>query len=119
MTSWVLGLHLPCLCHPLTRQRFRAEPWWAMGESPGEDAMKRNRTPNAPVALSIFLAMGLLLLVTSGPAVAQVRQEQATLTVVVGNVEVLTGGTTAWRRATIGMRLAQGDEVRAATNAEA
>ena len=81
--------------------------------------MKRTRTPNAPVALSVLLAMGLLLLMTSGPAVAQVRQEQATLTVVVGNVEVLTGGATAWRRATIGMRLAQGDEVRAATNSEA
>jgi hypothetical protein len=37
----------------------------------------------------------------------------------VGNVEVLAAGTAVWRRATIGMKLNPGDEVRAAATSEA
>jgi hypothetical protein len=67
----------------------------------------------------VFLGSALALAATFSPALAQVRREQATLTLVVGNVEVLTSGATAWRRATIGMKLSPGDEVRAGANAEA
>jgi hypothetical protein len=48
------------------------------------------------------------------PALAQVGQEQAQLTVVVGEVEVLKKGETTWQPARVGMSLSAGDDIRAA-----
>jgi FecR protein len=60
-----------------------------------------------------------LTLLSATPAPAQVRQEQAKLANVVGQVEVLRRGTTAWQPAKSGMPLSAGDEVRAAQNSGA
>ena len=61
----------------------------------------------------------ILTLLSAAPAPAQVRQEQAKLTNVVGQVEVLRRGTTAWQPAKAGMALSVGDEIRAAQNSGA
>jgi hypothetical protein len=61
----------------------------------------------------------ILTLLSAAPASAQVRQEQAKLTNVVGQVEVLRRGTTAWQPAKAGMALSVGDEIRAAQNSGA
>ena len=58
-------------------------------------------------------------LLSAAPAPAQVRQDQAKLANVVGQVEVLRRGTTAWQPAKAGMPLSAGDEVRAAQDSGA
>ena len=65
-----------------------------------------------PKILSLWLGVIFMLLWTA-PAPAQVRQEQAKLNNLVGQVEVLRRGTTNWQPATSGMPLSAGDEVRA------
>jgi hypothetical protein len=54
-----------------------------------------------------------LTLLSTAPGAAQVRQEEAKLTNVVGQVEVLRRGGTAWVPAKAGMPLSVGDEIRA------
>ena len=61
----------------------------------------------------------ILTLLSAAPAPAQVRQEQAKLTNVVGQVEVLRRGTAAWQPAKAGMTLSVGDEIRAAQDSGA
>ncbi len=56
---------------------------------------------------------------STAPLPAQVRQDQAKLANVVGQVEVLSRGTTTWQPAKAGMPLSTGDEVRAAQNSGA
>lgn len=60
-----------------------------------------------------------MTLLSAAPAPAQVRQDQAKLSNVVGQVEVLRRGTTAWQPAKAGMPLSAGDEVRAAQDSGA
>ena len=74
-----------------------------------------------PVSAKIFSCLigALLTLLSAAPAPAQVRQEQAKLTNVVGQVEVLRRGTTAWQPAKSGMALSAGDEIRAAQDSGA
>ena len=71
----------------------------------------------APCSL-LFIAV-ITTLLSAAPAPAQVRQDQAKLANVVGQVEVLRRGTTAWQPAKSGMPLSAGDEVRAAQNSGA
>ncbi|MFQ5872376.1 MAG: FecR domain-containing protein [Dehalococcoidia bacterium] len=70
------------------------------------------------LVLSLLVGTVLAFLSTM-PAVAQMRQEQAKLTLVVGQVEVLRKGGTAWQPARLGMLLSAGDEIRAAENSGA
>jgi FecR protein len=75
-----------------------------------------------PRKLNRFCALwfaALWALLSAVPAPAQVRQEEAKLTNVVGQVEVLRRGTTAWQPAKAGMTLAVGDEIRAAKDSGA
>ena len=75
-----------------------------------------------PRKLNRFCALWfavLWALLSAVPASAQVRQEEAKLTNVVGQVEVLRRGTTAWQPAKAGMTLAVGDEIRAAKDSGA
>ena len=58
-------------------------------------------------------------LLSAAPAPAQVRQDQAKLANVVGQVEVLRRGAAAWQPAKAGMPLSAGDEVRAAQDSGA
>ena len=73
---------------------------------------------NISTALFVLLATAFVLVSFSGPVVAQVQQEQATLTVVVGTVEIMAAGTTTWRPATVGSKLAVGDQIRALEKSE-
>ena len=63
--------------------------------------------------LSLLLGTAFLLL-TTVPVPAQVRLEQAKVTIMVGQVEVLRKGATAWQPGRLGMLLWAGDEIRAA-----
>ena len=60
-----------------------------------------------------LLAGSVFTWVSTMPAPAQMRQEQAKLTVVVGQVQVLRKGGTTWQPARLGMALSAGDEIRA------
>ena len=71
------------------------------------------------VPLLALLVAGVLVGAVTSPAGAAARSEQATLTVVVGNVEVAQPGSTLWRRASLGMKLPQGAQIRAADKSEA
>jgi FecR protein len=71
----------------------------------------------APCSL-LFIAV-ITTLLSAAPAPAQVRQDQAKLANVVGQVEVLRRGTTTWLPAKAGMPLSAGDEVRAAQDSGA
>jgi hypothetical protein len=71
----------------------------------------------APCSL-LFIAVITTLLATA-PAMAQVRQEQAKLTNVVGQVEILRRGAATWQPAKAGMPLSAGDEIRAGQNSGA
>ena len=75
--------------------------------------------PHVSPKIFVILVGTLLTLLSTAPAPAQVRQEQAKLTNVVGQVEVLRRGTTAWQPAKAGMALSVGDEVRAAQDSGA
>ncbi len=72
----------------------------------------------SPKIFSLWAGVILALLFTA-PAPAQVRQDQAKLADVVGQVEVLRRGTTTWQPAKTGMPLSVGDEVRAAQDSGA
>lgn len=80
--------------------------------------MRTRRRVGLGICLFVLAVLSVVVPGASDPAFAQVRQEQATLTLVVGNIEVLAAGTAVWRRATIGMKLNPGDEVRAAATSE-
>src|SRR5262245_59052005 len=71
-----------------------------------------------PRIFSVWVG-AILTLLSITPAPAQVRQEQAKLTNVVGQVEVLRRGTTAWQPAKAGLALSVGDEIRAAQDSGA
>ena len=71
----------------------------------------------APCSL-LFIAV-ITMLLSAAPAPAQVRQDQAKLANVVGQVEVLRRGAAAWQPAKAGMPLSAGDEVRAAQDSGA
>ena len=70
-------------------------------------------------AVRYLNCLAILALLCAAPAAAQVRQEQAKLTNVVGQVELLRRGTTAWQPAKSGMALSVGDEIRAAQDSGA
>lgn len=78
--------------------------------------MKRQRLTRLAFALLVGAIFALLATI---PALAQTRQEQAELKAVVGEVEVLRRGTTAWQPASVGMLLSAGDEIRAAQDSGA
>ena len=72
----------------------------------------------SPKIFSLWVG-AILTLLSAAPAPAQVRQEQAKLTNVVGQVEVLRRGAATWQPAKAGMPLSAGDEIRAAQNSGA
>ena len=75
--------------------------------------------PHGSPKIFILFVGAILTLFSTAPLPAQVRQDQAKLANVVGQVEVLSRGTTTWQPAKAGMPLSTGDEVRAAQNSGA
>jgi hypothetical protein len=61
-----------------------------------------------------FFFWPIFTLIPTIPVSAQMRQDQAKLTSVVGQVEVLKKGDKNWQPAQVGMALSAGDEIRAA-----
>jgi hypothetical protein len=57
--------------------------------------------------------LGFLALAAGWPPTASAQQPAAVVTTVTGRVEVLPKGQTAWQPARLGMRLVEGDEMRA------
>ena len=81
---------------------------------------KGSAKPQRLTRLVFVLLLGAIFTsLTTLPALAQTRQEQAELKSVVGEVEVLRRGTTTWQAASAGMLLSAGDEIRAAQDSGA
>ncbi len=70
--------------------------------------------------VSMLFGLSLVLTVAGWPTPAGAQQAAAVFSAVTGRVEVLPTGQTAWQPARLGMRVVEGDEVRAfpAGNAE-
>jgi hypothetical protein len=81
---------------------------------------KGSAKPQRLARLVFVLLLGAIFTsLTTLPALAQTRQEQAELKSVFGEVEVLRRGTTTWQAASVGMLLSAGDEIRAAQDSGA
>ena len=82
--------------------------------------MRTRHTARLQVALWVFLAVGFLLALAAWPPPVEAQQQaSATISAVTGRVEVLSKGQTAWQPARLGMRVFEGDEVRAFAGANA
>lgn len=66
-----------------------------------------------PVGLGVLLAVGVMLVLAAWPSPAGAQQASAVVSAVTGRVEVLPKGQTAWQPARLGMRVFEGDDVRA------
>ncbi len=75
--------------------------------------MRTEGKGNLPVSLCVIFCLGLLLVVAGWPAGAGAQQAAAVVSAVTGRVEVLPAGQTAWQPARVGMRVVEGDDVRA------
>ena len=81
--------------------------------------MRRPRLEDTLRFATIVGLGALLLLVSSGPVLAQQAGSTAEIKRVIGRVEVLQKGQTQWIPAVIGTRLAEGDDIRAFAGASA
>ena len=81
--------------------------------------MRRPRL-NDTLRLVTMVGLGsLLLLLSSGPVLAQQAGARAEIKRVIGRVEVLPKGQTQWLPVVIGAQLAEGDDIRAFSGASA
>jgi len=66
-----------------------------------------------------FLTVAVLLVLAGAPSLAESQQPSGILSGLTGRVEVLPKGQTAWQLARLGMRVFEGDQVRAFAGANA
>ena len=67
----------------------------------------------ARIHLLAFLVVGVILVLAGGPSLAEAQQPSGIFSGLTGRVEVLPKGQTAWQLARLGMRVFEGDQVRA------
>ena len=71
------------------------------------------------IHLLALLAVGVMLVLAGGPSLAEAQQASGIFSGLTGRVEVLPKGQTAWQLARLGMRVFEGDDVRALPGANA
>ncbi len=81
--------------------------------------MRIGHREKRPVSLCMLSLLGLVLLLAGWPTIAGAQQAAAVVASVTGRVEVLPHGQTAWQPARAGMRVVEGDDVRAFAGANA
>src|SRR5262249_4573874 len=75
--------------------------------------MRRQRADRGFGAVLIAILAGLILLAAAGTAFAQGHTGSAEIRRLTGRVEVLRKGQTQWVPAVVGMKLGEGDDIRA------